>query len=731
MADNKPTIVFLSTYPPRECGIATFTQDLFHYCRKILSTTVRCKIAAFNLSPLDTYKYPSEVHWEIDQDSKKDYVNLAKEINQDIKISGVILQHEYGIFGGIDGENILLFMRNCKKPILVTLHTALPAPSPKMREVTAEIIERASTVVVLTNSSKAIIEEVYPKSIGKIFIIPHGIHEVAFSFQKEYKEKLEMNNHIILSTFGLLSRGKGIEYAIRALPSVIKKYPSVLYLILGETHPVIRRNEGEKYRLELAQLIKTLRLKKHVKFYDQYLSLPDLLEFLQATDIYISTSINPNQAVSGTLSYALGTGRAVISTEFAQAKEILSSDVGRLVPIEDSQALSLALLDLLSDEEKLKQMDRNAYDKTRYMLWSNVAQKYISLLARVIIPSIKLNHLFAMTDEVGLFQFATFDIPNKDFGYTLDDNARALIFCSWLIESKYSKKIEGLLVLYLTFMKKCQLQNGTFINYIDFHENLPTQQNKQEDLEETQARALWALSEIMKNQSLSESVREEAKQMFLLSLGKRNKLTHLRAQAFAIKAFCLVLEILPEYKKILLADITEYADSLVHAFQENSFKSWNWFEKDLNYNNALLSEGLLIAGDSNKNAVYTNKGLESLRFLISKTFSQDMYMPIGQSHWYKNEEKRSLYDQQPEDPTAMILALSCAYQNTHNDEYKKLAIECFSWFLGNNSLHKALYDEKTGGCYDGLHPDRVNLNQGAESLVSYLMANFTVSHSIK
>ena len=728
MSENKPTIVFLSTYPPRECGIATFTQDLLHSSQKITGSGFRYKVAAFNLSPLDTYKYPREVVWKIDENSKNDYLNLAKAVNDDISISGVILQHEYGIFGGIDGEKILFFMQNCKKPMIVTLHTTLPSPSSKMKDITEKIVKLASNIVVLTKSSKEIIENIYPKSTGKIFIIPHGIHNVRFSLQKEYKEKLELDGRTVLSTFGLLSRNKGIKYVIKALPDVIKKYPSIIYLILGETHPVVRRKEGEKYRLELARLITELSLKKHVKFYDQYLSLSDLLEFLQATDIYISTSINPNQAVSGTLSYALGTGRPVISTEFSQAKEIVTSNIGRLVPIKDSPALASALLDLLSDGKKLEHMARNTYDKTRPMLWSNVAEKYTNLLARTIVPPINLNHLFNMTDNVGLFQFANLLSPNKDLGYTLDDNARSLIICSWLIKQKYSKKIQSLINIYFAFIKKCQHQDGSFTNYIGHKNNSPTDQNKQEDLSDTQSRAMWALSEIMNNQIVSGKIQDQAKKMYLLYLEKGSVLTHLRAKAFAIKSFALALKVLPVHQKIILENMKKYADSLIAALKENSFKSWFWFEKDLNYSNALLSESLLVAGNFLKNSVYISKGIQSLEFLIKKTFTPDMYMPIGHSHWYENKKKRSQYDQQPEDPTAMIFALSYAYKITDNEEYKNLAKKCFSWFLGNNGLNKPLYDEKTGGCYDGLHPDRVNLNQGAESLVSYLMSSYTISN---
>ncbi len=726
MTVTKPTIVFLTTYPPRECGIATFTQDLFKYTQKLLGNGYTCKVAAFNLSPLDTYKYPREVKWEIDQNNKQDYEQLAADINEDASVSGVILQHEYGIFGGNFGENILFFMRLCKKPILVTLHTALPSPDEKMKLITEEIIKLASNVVVLTQRSKEIIETVYPVATGKIFIIPHGIHPVPFSYQEDFKEKLELKNHTILTTFGLLSRGKGIEYVINALPSIIQKHPNVLYLILGETHPVIRRNEGEKYRLELASLIKKLGLAKYIKFYDQYLTLSDLLEFLQATDIYISTSIDPNQAVSGTLSYALGSGRAVVSTEFAQSKEIVTPDIGRLVPIKDSQALATIILELLSNPKKLKSMDLNAYNKTRPMLWSNVAQKYTNLLIKTIIPPLKLSHLYNMTDDVGLFQFANFSVPNVDFGYTLDDNARALILCSWLMKKKYNKKILSLINIYFSFIKKCYI-NGSFTNYIGFDGNIPTEQNEKEDLQDSQSRAMWALGEIMSNAVLPQKMRDEAKKMYLTILNKNVRFNHLRAKAHAIKSYGLALPLLPNEKVIILTLMKKYADELIESLHNNSTPSWIWFEKELKYNNSVLPEALCIAATHINNPDYKKAAIKSFQFLIHTTFTPDMYKPIGHAEWYKQDGIRSEYDQQPEDPASMILALGAFYEFTHDEEYKNLAKKCFSWFLGNNSINKPLYDEVTGGCFDGLHPDRVNLNQGAESLVSYLMSNYKLT----
>ncbi len=687
---------------------------------------IDCIVAAINLTPLDTYKYPQEVKWTIDQNTKKDYSQLAISVSSDVNITGVIVQHEYGIFGGQEGENVLHFMRRCSKPMLVTLHTVLPSPSAKMRIVTEEIIRLCSGIVVLTSSSKQIIESLYPESLGKVFEIPHGIHPTSFSNSKEYKQKLELENHIVLSTFGLLSPGKGIEYVVKSLPEVVKKHPSLLYLILGETHPVIRRQQGEQYRIRLLKIIAKYSLKKHVKFYDQYLSLKDLFAFLKATDIYISTSTNPNQAVSGTLSYALGTGRPVISTEFAQSKEIVTSDMGRLVPIKDSPAMTRALLDMLSDNRRLQKMSRTAYHNTRTMVWSNVAQQYIELLTQTIIPPFKIDYLKKLTDDFGLLQFAALTTPNTAFGYTLDDNARAVIVCSLLAEKKQTAELHALIKLYFNFIKKCQQPNGIFINYLDYENKSPTAQNSLEDLEDAQSRAFWALCELARNQSNDPTIRKESTDMVLQIVRRGMHFTHCRSKAYAIKGMALVLGILPEIQSELEKGISLYADDLMHSLKQNATESWYWYEDTLLYNNGVLPESLLIAGEVLHDAAYTESALLSLQFLSSKTFSPLLYRPIGHSQWYKKNGKRSQYDQQPEDPASMICALERAYRITHQEEFKTLAKKCFSWFLGNNSLRKSLYDEKSGGCYDGLHPDRVNLNQGAESLVSYLLSSFLI-----
>ncbi|KKQ50425.1 MAG: Alpha-glycosyltransferase-like protein, Glycosyltransferase family 4 [Candidatus Woesebacteria bacterium GW2011_GWB1_38_5] len=717
----------MGTYPPRECGLATFNQGLIKSSQKFLTDRVFCKVAAMNISLLDTYIYPSEVEWKIDQNNKKEYLDTAKIINDDKNIIGVFLQHEYGIYGGNDGVNILSFIYSCRKPIIVTLHTVLPEPTKHIRYVTGKIINRVNSIIVLTENSKRVLENIYPNSINKVHVIPHGIYETNFEESAGAKKILKLDNRIVLSTFGLLGRSKGIEFAIKALPKLIKKHPSVLYLVLGETHPMVRRSEGESYRNELSDLVKKLHLKNNVKFIDQYLSRKDLIQFLKATDIYISTSINPDQAVSGTLSDALGTGRAVVSTEFAQAKEIVTPDLGRLVPIMEPKAISSALIELLNDNKMLQIMNRIAYEKTRPMLWSNVSEGYLKLLVENTLPPINLTHLRNMTDEFGIFQFSEFGKPNKEYGYTLDDNARALVICSWLKHTDPKIDIDDLMIKYLNFIKYCQKPDGRFINYLDHLHKSETFQNDQEDLEDASARAMWALSEAIGNPLVSENIKSSAEKIFKRALPNIKDSEHLRSSALIIKSFSIAQKVFPDLSKKMIGIIRDKADLLTAEYHNNSVKSWRWFESYLIYNNAILPEALLIAGKITGENNYLNLGKESLTFLVNKTFSQNRYMPIGHSNWYKNKEKRSEFDQQPEDPASTVMALATAYDITQDERYRKLASVCFTWFLGNNSLGMPLYDHKNGGCYDGLHPDRINLNQGAESLISYLLARLALS----
>jgi hypothetical protein len=537
----------------------------------------------------------------------------------------------------------------------------------------------------------------------------------------------------VLTTFGLLSRGKGIEYVIKALTRIVRKHPGVIYLVLGSTHPVVLRNEGEKYRIELMDLVKKLKLSRHVKFYDQYLSLPDLLKYLKATDIYIATTTNPNQAVSGTFSYAMGTGRAVVSTKFSQALEMVTPGTGELVDIGSPRSYAQGLERLLENPKRLKKVHQKAYRKTRSMLWTNVAHEYLKLLVsqskffqnfHPILPPLKINHLRNMTDSFGLMQFAQYDMPMPSYGYTLDDNARALVVCNWLMRTqpRIPKNVLKLLKLYLNFLTHCQKDDGTFVNYIDYRTKKPTTQNKLENLEDAYGRALWALSETIANEHLSSQIRNKALRIWQKAIPHNIKLEHLRSRALAIKALYNMSHKPSQAKNVYIDMINKHAQTILSEYKRHKDKKWQWFDDSLTYSNAVIPESLILAGDITKNASFTSAGKKTLVFLIRKTFMGDIYVPIGQNGWYRKKKRRNYFNQQPEDTASMILALESAHMIFHNMTYKHLTQKAFTWFLGNNLVGLPLYNHNTGGCFDGLGRDKVNPNQGAESLVSYLLA---------
>jgi glycosyltransferase involved in cell wall biosynthesis len=718
------SIVFIGTYPPRECGIGTFTTDLLHAFKTITGVSVDYKVAAMNASVEDAYEYPPEVFWQIEQDNKDHYLNLANEINIDTKIKAVVIQHEYGIYGTGSGENLLHFTSSCKKTMTICLHTVLEEMPQEMRVVTQKLLDSVTNVVVLTNTSKEILSRHFPQYQSKITVIEHGIHPTIFTLPDKNKDKHRLKGKTVLTTFGLLSRGKGIEYVIQALPQVVKKHPNLMYLILGQTHPVERRKEGEKYRLELIKLIHDLGLSNHVKFYDKFLDLKDILSYLSATDIYISTSLNPNQAVSGTLSYALGSGRAVVTTDFKQAKEIVDDSVGKIVPCKNSQSYALAILDLLSDEKRLLQKHKNAFEKTRSMLYTNVADNYLTLLGKYanfsknpVLPSFTLEHLRKMTDDFGLLQFAKYSFPNPDYGYTLDDNARALIVCKYALNQNLSDKVAKKLAnKYLRFMFHCLQDNGTLVNYLSYLELNPTEQNVSENIQDSFGRAIWALSEIINSNTLPKAFQAKARVLFsdIATQVKNLDKLHLRSLAFTIKG-------LHTFDQKYKVEITEFADKLLSSYMKNSQTSWSWYEDKLLYCNGVLPEALLCAYQATNKKEYLTVGLKSLEFLIEKTFMGEVYVAIGQKGWHNREGLRSQFDQQPEDPTSTIQCLTRAYEITKDEKYKYLAFKCFGWFLGNNLLGFRVYNDLTGGCHDALTQEGINLNQGAESLVSYLL----------
>ena len=542
----------------------------------------------------------------------------------------------------------------------------------------------------------------------------------------------------------MLNRGKGLEYVIEALPAVVERYKDFVYIIFGATHPNILKTEGETYRNSLIEKIYMLGLADHVKMYNQYFPLPKLLQMLKATDIYISTSLDPNQAVSGTLSYALGMGRPVISTAFAQAKEDVTADVGILVDFRNPQAFTDAISSFMGDKDRQIDLGKNAYFKTRGWTWPNVAIKYakyfsecapdlVEVVERKSFPQVKLGHLVRLTDRFGIVQFASLSKPDLTSGYTVDDNARALM----VVTLCYDRLRHGLLSqsianrekllrltnIYLDFISLASRADGYFNNYFNLDRTPDDKFNSQVNLEEATSRALYALALTSAIGSISRKFREKAFTIMQEKVKRNTPFQSPRAISWYIKALCVLLQKNIEIQGIdLTGAVGEHCDKLLSLYDSASSPQWRWFESYFTYSNALLPEALLQAYRVTGKDRYLDVGKTTLDFLVEKTFREGIYMPIGQDGWYYREGKRNHFDQQPEAVMAMVYALKVCYSITGDEHYGRLLYRAFNWFLGGNSVEAFVYDRTTGGCYDGVGRQYINLNQGAESTISYLLA---------
>lgn len=732
-ASEKVWVVYVTTYPPRECGLATFSADLINYQDELFFGKVETKVVAMNTAAGTQHKYPSKVILEISENKRDEYVKAALELNAKEEVKIVSIQHEFGIFGNNYGENLIVFLENLKKPVVVTFHTVLPEPPVEMKQVMEKIIHYANYLVVMTELSKKLLRDIYGAPDHKIKVIPHGIHPQLYSDTKLAKEKLNLEDKLVLTTFGFLSRGKGIEYAIQALPGIIEKYPSTVYLILGQTHPVVFQKEGEVYRDKLLEEAARLGVREHIVFHNKYLSNEDLFLFLQATDIYLALSQEPNQAVSGTLTYALGAGRPVISTAFMQAKELVTPEVGMLIGFNDYNAIASEVLKLFSDPGKLSTMGKTAYFHTRDMTWPNVALSYMSMFASLLpalseknkyMLPIKIDHLVKLTDDFGVFQFASLNNPDPSWGYTLDDNARALVVLSWYNTLEPSKQKEALIKVFFDFIKRSSKDTGGFVNYFNIGRTAHDELNKNENLEDSNARALWGLA-VLGNSPVSSDLRIDARELFKNQFSLHKNISSPRAAAFYIKAFA-EYALNEKNKDEIISKIRLYADFLVDLFQKASDEKWQWFEESLTYSNAILPEALLVAYEVTEDTIYFKTAKASLDFLLEQSFEGDVCVPVGQAGWFKKGNKKERYDQQPEEVSALVLALHRMILTEKDPQYSKKMMLAFDWFLGNNLSKQVVYTHATGGCYDGIREGGMNLNQGSESTISYLLARLAM-----
>jgi glycosyltransferase involved in cell wall biosynthesis len=737
---KNPSILYVSSFPPRECGIATFTRDLTNAIDKEYSPEIKSKILALNVNGTSIYNYPRKVVKQINETEIEDYINCANDINRSPDIKLVNIQHEYGLYGGDWGDYLLFFLEMLNKPIIITMHTVLPEPDEKLLKVTKSMTQKAVGLVVMTKTSAQILEDTYGIPKNKIKVIPHGVHHIAFPSKTRAKKKLNLSGHTVLSSFGMLNRDKGYEYVIEALPEIVQKHPDVIYLILGETHPVVRREEGEIYRNKLKNTVMKYNLKDNVKFYDKYLDLSELIDFLKATDIYMSPTLNPLQAVSGTISYALSCACPIIATANQYAKDVVNHERGILVRFQEPEDIKQALFELLADTKARREMKKNSYFYSRHMTWQNVALSYFNFFNKYAkikpqetgkLPTIKLDYIKNLTDNFGIIQFANHTKPDIHSGYCLDDNSRALLVCAKWYDRKRVKSTLRLAEKYLDFIKYTQKKDGKFHNFVGYGRDF----NDKTESEDSFGRTIWTLGYCLKSDKLPENLKDKAERIYKKSLKWSLGLTSLRAVAFAIIGFSHVAAIKNPSKEKLAREAREkmsaLCDRLVEKFENQAMvangQKWEWFEDCLTYSNYKLPEALFRAYTVSKNKTYLKTAQKSIDFLNNITFEKPEYFsPIGQDGWYFRNGKRAYFDQQPEDTALAVEALAAAYRATGKKDFKNKAELTFNWFLGKNHLSQMVYDEATGGSYDGLGKYSLNFNQGAESSLSYLLARLAI-----
>ncbi|PIR96178.1 MAG: hypothetical protein COT92_02595 [Candidatus Doudnabacteria bacterium CG10_big_fil_rev_8_21_14_0_10_42_18] len=734
---HKPIdIAIISSFPPRKCGIASFTNDLTQNIEQLFDPSLKVKIFALNTASSNSFDYPKKVVGQIHNTNLKDYLKAAKIINQSPSIQSVLIQHEFGLFNGKNNSYLQKFIKLLEKPIIIVCHTILPKPKPFAKELFKLFQAKSKALITLTENSRQTLINEYGISKKQIFVIPHGIPSTQFVTNAE-KQKIKLNLHLknklILTTFGLLNKGKGLEYAIKAVARIIRHKPNLRYLIIGPTHPEVKKREGEKYRNKLIKLVNILGIQKNIKFYNAYQKTSKLLNYLKATDIYLATPLDENQAVSGTLSYALGTGLPVISTAFAHAKEIISEQNGLLIKFKDVADLADALERLILNTPFRNQLAKNAFFSTRDMLWHNVALNYANIILKFIpaknynfrkLPKIRIGHLKRLTNKFGVFQFADLFFPNPSYGYTLDDNARALVAATKHFAMTKNKTGLKLANIYLNFIKKSQIKNGSFVNY--FHADYSTNHNENEkcSLEDSNARTLYALYATLNENGLPKKIYHKIQSILKHAKPLQQNFRFLRAKAFYVKGLYNFYKI--KKQKLTYDQINKNCRQLLLSYQKHKRSNWHWFEPILTYSNSMLSEAMLYGYLVTKNIKYFKIAKLTLEFLVKESFNKNRCVPIGQNGWYKRGGQKTKFDQQPEEVAALVQTLIKMYQITQEKKYFILAHKTFSWFLGNNTLSQFVYDPSTQGCFDGFGQKSLNFNQGAESTISYLLARLAL-----
>jgi glycosyltransferase involved in cell wall biosynthesis len=737
-------IALIGNYLPRQCGIATFTTDL---CEAISAEYGSSRLMALPINDTEQgYDYPARVRWSLNQDDLASYQAAAEFLNFH-NIDMVCLQHEYGIFGGPAGSYILHLLRALKMPAVTTLHTVLREPDPDQLIVMEEIAELSDRLIVMSQLSSQFLQEIYKVPGSKIDMVPHGVPNMPFMDPNFYKDRFGVEGKAVLLTFGLLSPNKGIESVIQALPQILAEHKNVVYLVAGATHPHILRREGDKYRASLRALAKEVGVEAQVIFHDRFVSPQEMAEFIGAADIYITPYRFEAQVVSGTLAYALGAGKAIISTPYWHAIELLDDRRGALVPFQNPGAIAQKAIELLTTPALRHAMRKRAYLFARDMVWQRVAQGYMGSFARVRadraktprvqfsarvrpqllndVPEIKLDHLNALTDDTGILQHAIFTIPNRAEGYTTDDNARALIFMVLLDElgpialSTTESANPDWASRYLAFLEHAfNPDKKRFRNFLGYNHRWKEEQGS----EDAHGRALWALGTLL-GRSANQGLKGAAGRLLELALPAVIDFHSPRACAYAVLGIQEYLDTYPGDRDAQRIRLT-LARRLLAMYESIHRPDWKWFEDVVAYGNARLPEALLLVGSTCEDERMVSAGIDSLGWLVDtqRCHTTGHFMPVGSQGFYRLGGEQARFDQQPIEAAGAVSACLRAYHATGDRGWKKEAWSAFNWFLGDNDLHLPVYDSETGGCRDGLHPERANQNQGAESTLSFLMA---------
>lgn len=732
-------IAVVGNYLPRRCGIATFTTDL---CESFATEFPQVSVSSVPVNDTESgYRYPARVRFELVENDPMSYRQAADFLNIN-KFDVVCLQHEFGIYGGPSGSHVLSLIRDLRSPVVSTLHTIPHSPKQTERQVLIEVADRSDRLIVMSRKGAEFLQGIYGVPERKMDLIPHGIHDAPFADPNFYKDHFGLEGRTVILNFGLLSRRKGIEYIIQALPEVVEKHPNATLVVVGATHPNVIRAEGEDYRLYLQRMARELNVEKNVILHNRFVDIDELIEFLNSADIYINSHLTPDQITSGTLAYALGAGKAVISTPCWYAEELLSDGAGILVPFESADATASAILELLDNETERHAMRKAAYVAGRNMIWPEVARQYMRSFeqacqdrcdrpsaqfsaktlaeGRAELPEVKLGHLRQLTDTVGLVQHAIGTVPNYAEGYATDDNARGLVLTVLLEElgKEWVVQTGELSSRYLAFLWYAfDQETGRFRNLMSYDRRWLELVGS----EDSHGRAVWGLGTAL-GRSYQKGLCQAAGRLFELVLPALCESTHLRPTAYALLG---LHEYLRRYSgdRAVRRARSILAKRLFNAYERSSAYEWPWFEDELSYANATLPHALILSGRWIPQPSMVRAGLDALDWLARiQTSPNGHFAPIGNNGFYHRNGDRAHFDQQPIEGQALISACIEAYHATSDERWKEEAHRVFEWFLGRNDLGVPLYDPTDGGCSDGLGPQGANMNRGAESTLAFLLS---------